>query len=153
MKATVTVRNSPAADLGLLLVRLMVGAVGFYHGAQKLFGIFGGDGIKKFAESLTAMDIPQPVAAAYAAASAEFFGGILVGVGLLTRLAALPFAFTMFVAAFMVHGAAFGAQHGGMEYPLTLGVVLTSLVLMGPGRLSIDAMYRAQKAGKKQPQE
>lgn len=149
MKATVTVRNSITSDLGLLLIRLMVGAVGVYHGAQKLFGHFGGMGIKPFSEMLAEMQVPQPLLSAYAAGSAEFFGGILVGLGLLTRLAALPFAFTMFVAAFMVHGKAFGLQHNGMEYALTLAVVLVALVLMGPGRISIDALYQAQKASKR----
>lgn len=153
MKATVTVRNTPATDVALLLIRLMVGAVGFYHGAQKLLGAFGGPGMKAFTQSLTEMNVPQPNIAAYAAASAEFFGGILIAAGLLTRIASLPFAFTMFVAAFMVHGKAFGLQHGGMEYALTVGVVLVSLFLMGPGRLSIDALYHAQRARRKQQQQ
>jgi putative oxidoreductase len=152
MKATVTVRNTFATDLGLLLVRLMVGAVGFFHGSQKLFSLFGGVGMKEFTAALTSMNVPQPTLSAYAAASAEFFGGILIAAGLITRIAALPFAFTMFVAAFMVHGHAFGAQDNGMEYPLTLGVVLVALFLMGPGRLSIDAVYRAQRARAKQGQ-
>lgn len=53
---------------------------------------------------------------------------------------AAGFAFTMLVASFAVHGGAFGAQHGGMEYPLTLAVISLALVLTGPGRFSADRL-------------
>lgn len=126
-------------DLGLLAVRLVVGFTGFYHGSQKLFGVFGGDGIRAFADALVTLGVPMPGVSAWLAALAEFVGGIMVGLGVFPRLAALPFAFTMFVASFTAHAGRWGAQHGGMEYPFTLGVVLVALALIGPGRHTIHA--------------
>lgn len=152
MKATVTVRYPLSAALGILLIRVMVGAVGFFHGAQKLFGVFGGSGIKAFSDNLASMNVPQPLVSAYLAGGAEFFGGLLVAVGLLTRFAALPFAFTMFVAVVMVHPDAFSGPKG-MEFPLTLGVVLVGIALIGPGRLSLDAVYASQRARAKNKQQ
>ena len=151
MKATVTVRYPLSTDVGLLLTRLMMGAVGFYHGGQKLFGLFGGPGPRGFSTMLAGMNVPQPLISAYLSGCAEFFGGLLVAVGLLTRPAALVFAFNMFVAVAMVHPDAFSGPQG-MEFPLTLAVVLTGLVLTGPGRLSIDAAYWSRRrAAKKEP--
>jgi putative oxidoreductase len=84
------------------------------------------------------MGMPLPTMSALAAGSAEFFGGIALIVGLLTRFAGANFAFTMLVASFAVHGGAFGAQNGGMEYPLTLAMVSLAIALTGPGRFSLD---------------
>jgi putative oxidoreductase len=129
--------GTPAAhDLGLLLIRLMVGVVGVFHGGQKLFGLFGGGGITEFAGFLESINVPLPTVSAYAAGAGEFFGGALVGLGLFSRLAALPFAFTMLVAVVKVHSGAFSGQNG-MEYPLTLAVVLIGLALTGPGRFAV----------------
>lgn len=68
----------------------------------------------------------------------EFFGGILVGIGLFTRIAVIPWAIGMLVAVLVVHPHAFSAQHGGMEYPLTLAVMLIALFFTGPGRYSVS---------------
>jgi putative oxidoreductase len=127
-------------DVALLLVRVMVGIVGVFHGAQKLFGWFEGSGIAGFAGGLENMGIPLPTLSAYLAGGAEFFGGLLLIVGLVTRVAALPFAFTMFVAVTQVHNSAFDARANGMEYPLTLLVVLVAIALAGAGRFSVDAV-------------
>ncbi len=124
-------------DVGLLLIRVMVGIVGIFHGAQKLFGAFGGHGIKGTAGFFEQTNIPFPTASVVLAGSAEFFGGLLVAVGLFSRIGALFFAFTMLVASFVVHGKAFSAQNGGMEYPLTLAVVLIGLFFTGPGRYAL----------------
>lgn len=126
------------SDAGLLGIRLMLGVVFMYHGAQKLFGAFGGSGIEGFAGFLESLGMPLPTLNAYMAGGTEFFGGLLLGVGLVTRLVSIPVAFTMLVAVFMVHGSAFGAQNNGMEYPLTLAVVTLGIGLIGPGRLSLD---------------
>jgi putative oxidoreductase len=126
-----------SVDLGLLLVRLMLGVVGVFHGSQKLFGAFGGHGMQGFIGFLEGLKVPAPQVSAYLAALAEFAGGILIAVGLFPRLAAIPYAFAMFVAAFMVHGKEFDSQKGGMEYPLTLGVMALAIVFAGGGRLAI----------------
>jgi putative oxidoreductase len=126
-------------DLGLLVIRLMIGFVGIYHGSQKLFAWpFGGGGIAGTAEFMTKLNLPAPTAAAVAAGSAEFFGGLLLALGLFARIGAVFFAFTMGVAVFMVHWkSGFGAQSGGYEYPMTLMAVLIGLVISGPGRYAI----------------
>ncbi len=133
-------RHDSPRDFGLLLIRVMVGVVMMFHGAQKLFGMFDGMGMAKFTGFLEAMQIPMPQVSAYMAAGAEFFGGLLLVIGLLTRLSAAAVAFTMFVAAFKAHGHAFSLEHKGMEYALTLGVVAVGLMLTGAGQFSLDAM-------------
>lgn len=143
-------RRVTTTDAGLLLIRAMVAVVFVYHGSQKLFGAFGGPGLGGFAGMLGGMGLPFPYAQAVLAASAEFFGGLAIGVGLATRLAALPLVVTMLVASFMVHGKAFSAQNGGMEYPLTLAVVVLGLALTGAGALSLDRVVPSLAlAGKK----
>ncbi len=124
-------------DAGLLAIRAMLGTVFMYHGSQKLFGWFAGHGIDGFSGFLASQGVPLPTLNAYMAAGAEFFGGLLLLTGILTRLASIPVAFTMLVAAFMVHGNAFSSQNGGLEYPLTLAVVTAGIGLIGPGRLTL----------------
>jgi putative oxidoreductase len=121
-----------------LLIRLILGVVLMFHGSQKLFGWFEGSGMEAFAANIEKMEMPMPVAAAYAAALAELVGGALLLVGFLTRIAAIPVAITMLVAAIKVHGHAFSGQHGGMEYPLTLAVVAAALMFTGAGQFSVD---------------
>ncbi len=132
---------------GLLIARSMVGVVGIYHGGQKLFGLFGGGGFSSTVEAMDAMGMPLPTLSAAAAGSAEFFGGIALILGLLTRFAGANFAFTMLVASFAVHGGAFGAQNGGMEYPLTLAMVSLAIVLTGPGSFAIDRVLFGKLRG------
>jgi uncharacterized membrane protein YphA (DoxX/SURF4 family) len=66
------------ADVGLLLIRLMLAVVFIYHGAQKLFGAFDGPGMENFTASLEKMNMPMPAVGAWAAALAEFVGGIFL---------------------------------------------------------------------------
>ena len=126
-------------DLGLLLTRLMLAAVFLFHGSQKLFGLFGGPGLDGFTGYLQSLNVPQPEIAAWAAALAEFAGGLSLLLGFGVRVFAIPLAFTMAVAAFKVHGHAFSVQNNGLEYPLTLGVLSLALALTGAGRFSVDA--------------
>ncbi|MHA7814564.1 MAG: DoxX family protein [Phycisphaerales bacterium] len=135
-------------DAGLLVARSMIGVVGIYHGGQKLFGMFGGSGFGATVEAMGGMGMPLPTMSALAAGSAEFFGGIALIVGLLTRFAGANFAFTMLVASFAVHGGAFGAQNGGMEYPLTLALVSLAIALTGPGRFSLDRVVFSKVRGR-----
>jgi putative oxidoreductase len=131
-------REEFGGDLGRLLIRVMIGAVFVYHGSQKLFGWFGGHGISGAAEWMGGIGIPLPTLSAVLAGVAEFVGGLAVLAGLGLRLAAVPMTFTMLVAIATVHRHAFGAQNGGMEYPLTLAAVLVGLALLGPGRFRLD---------------
>jgi putative oxidoreductase len=127
--------NNPS--LGLLLLRIIVGIVGVFHGSQKLFGWFKGDGIANFATTLEGIGVPLATLSAILAGCAEFFGGILILLGVFTRLAAVPFLITMLVAITAVHWGRFAAQSGGMEYPLTLAMILLTLIFTGPGRYAL----------------
>ncbi len=131
--------NASLGDWGLLAIRMMLAAVFLFHGSQKLFGIFGGPGIEGFAGWLGSMNVPAPTINAYLAAGTEFFGGVALLLGVATRIAVIPMVVTMLVAIVTVHGSAFSAQEGGMEYPLTLAVVLAGIGLTGAGKLSLDA--------------
>lgn len=138
--------QSKLHDVGLLLIRVLPGVVFTYHGAQKVFGAFGGPGIEGFAGWLASMNVPMPTVSAWAAALTEFLGGVALILGLGVRLVGLPLTVTMLVAAFMVHGKAFSAQNNGMEYPLTLAFVAAGLALTGAGRISLDALIRPRKS-------
>lgn len=134
-------------DVGLLLIRLILAAVFMFHGSQKLFGFFDGPGLHAAAQGFGKMGFPLPMVSALLAGSAEFFGGCFLLIGVGARIAAIPMAFTMFVASFAVHGRAFSTKDGGMEFPLTLAVTLVALVLIGPGRLTIARFFDSPRHG------
>ncbi|MCE9548609.1 MAG: DoxX family protein [Planctomycetia bacterium] len=165
-------------DLGLLAMRLMLAVVFVYHGGQKVFGWFTpkppaaaqpADAaqpappvktpLEEFAGHLEAMKVPQPKTAAIVSAWTELAGGVLLGIGFLSRLAAIPMAFNMYVAAFVAHAGAFGLFNfdangklkPGMEYALTLAVFLTGLVLTGPGHLSLDGLLFRRRSREVEP--
>jgi putative oxidoreductase len=121
---------------GLLVLRLFAGACLAAHGAQKFFQL----GISAFAGHLAAMGFPAPGLLAFLSASAEFGGGILVALGLLTRPAALALTVNMLVAAFAVHAKDGYFLPKGMEYALNLAAAFAALVLAGAGRFSLDAL-------------
>jgi putative oxidoreductase len=132
-------RTTTAADYGLLIVRLALGVIFFAHGAQKVFGWFGGPGLANTVGFFHGMGIPAPLA--YLASFTELLGGIAVLLGLLSRLAALGLAVNMLVAIFHVHlSNGFFAEHKGFEFPLALLAMSLLLVLTGPGRLAIADM-------------
>lgn len=122
-------------DLGLFLMRAMVGVVFLFHGAGKVFGWFGGHGIEGTAGWMESIGMPLPLASATAAGLTELLGGLALVSGFGMRLAAIPLTFTMLVAASVHTG--FNAANGGMEYPLTLAVLTAGLGLVGPGRFAL----------------
>jgi putative oxidoreductase len=140
-------RRDHLLDAGLLVIRIAVAIVFLYHGSQKLFGAFEGSGLGKFAGMLQQMGIPIPYLSAVLAACAEFFGGLLLLLGIAVRVAVIPMIFTMLVAIVKVHSGAFSLQHKGMEYALTLGLVLLGLGLTGPGRFVVWSPRRRPAAG------
>ncbi len=125
-------------DYGLLLLRILPGIVFLFHGSQKLFGAFGGYGIKGTAGWMESIGIPFPTLSTIMAGGTEFLGGIAFLTGIGTRLFSAPVAFAMLVGAFTAH-TGFDVQKGGMEYPLVLAAVALSLGLTGPGRLSLGS--------------
>lgn len=139
-------RHPLLTDLGLLAMRLMLAAVFIFHGAQKLFGVFGGRGITGTAELFNDLNLPAPMISVVAAGAVELFGGLALLIGNGTRLAAALLAGLMAVAALHVHGHAFDMQNNGMEYPLTLAAVSFGLFLTGPGRCTIGRACRRTRA-------
>ncbi|AJY74677.1 DoxX family protein [Paenibacillus beijingensis] len=129
-------------DLGLLLIRVIVGVLFIGHGAQKLFGMFGGYGPKGTGGWMESVGIRPGVAMAVFAGLLELIGGALFTVGLLTPVAALLIALTMLGAIVKVHGPnGLWATANGYEYPLVLLVVVIGVALIGAGAYSLDALF------------
>ncbi|WP_068502829.1 DoxX family protein [Paenibacillus kribbensis] len=128
---------------GLLLVRLVVGLLLVGHGAQKLFGWFGGYGPKGTGGWMESIGIKPGVFMAVAAGLMELLGGALFAVGLLTPLAALLITATMLGAIVKVHGPnGIWATANGYEYPLVLIAIVIGIALTGAGSYSIDAILK-----------
>ena len=128
-------------SIGLLLLRVMGGAGIAMHGYQKLFG----GNIDQFAKmAVEPLGFPVPLVFAYMAGLAEFLGGIFIAVGLLTRLASIPLLFTMCVAVFMVH-VKNGDPVARMEPALVYLTVAATLLLTGPGAISLDRIILGKK--------
>ncbi|MDQ8738210.1 DoxX family protein [Paenibacillus sp. LHD-38] len=129
--------------LGLLIVRLVVGLLFVGHGAQKLFGWFGGYGPKGTGGWLESIGVKPGVAMAVVAGLMELVGGILFAAGLLTPLAAALIVLTMLVAIVKVHGQnGLWATANGYEYNLVLLAIAIGIALTGAGEYSLDAIIR-----------
>ena len=126
--------------MGITLVRLMVGVVFVVHGSQKWFVWHPAGTVAGFAH------LGFPPAAAYTAMTAELLCGVLLVLGLFTRLAAIPIVITMAVAILKVHFAnGFFVTNLGYEYALTLGIAALALVLAGPGMLAVDNLFAGRR--------
>ena len=122
--------GSSTADLGLLLLRVFAGlSLAFAHGLGKL------PPSERFLAGVAEMGFPLPALFGWAAALAEFAGGILLALGLLTRPAALFVGITIAVAAFIRHA---GSPFGERELALLYGTAAVMLLLTGAGRYAID---------------
>lgn len=117
--------------IALLALRVVLGVIMMAHGYGKVFG-----GMERFAQNVSNLGFPTFMA--YVAAYSEFFGGLLVILGLGTRIAALFIIGVMTVAIFKVHWAQGLTGQGGFEFPLALGTIAFALVFLGPGPISID---------------
>ncbi|WP_030267386.1 DoxX family protein [Streptomyces sp. NRRL B-24484] len=125
-------------DLGLFALRAAVGGVMFAHGAQKLFGWFGGGGIEGTAQAMEHMGYEPGRPNAVASGLGEAGGGALLVLGLATPVAGSVVAGTM-AGAIAVHApAGFFAMGGGFEYPGLLGTCGLALGISGAGRYSLD---------------
>ncbi len=134
--------------LGRLLLRFVVGGFFIGHGTQKLFGWFGGNGLKGTAEGFDKLGLKPARAHATAAGVAEAGGGALLVVGLETPLAAAAITATMITAIRTVHlknGP--WASNGGYEYNVVLIAAALALAELGPGPLSLDAARGRERAG------
>ncbi|MFY9905242.1 MAG: DoxX family protein [Terriglobales bacterium] len=130
-------------DVAVTTLRLVLGVVFFAHGAQKMLGWFGGFGFHGTMGFFEHIGLPAPVA--LLVICTEFFGGLGLIVGLLTRIAALGIGVEMIVAIFMVHLPNgffmnwYGTQKGeGFEYHLLAIAIAAALLLRGAGAFSVD---------------
>jgi putative oxidoreductase len=119
-----------AVDLSLLFVRVIVGSVFVVHGSQKLFGVWGGSGLEQTVKHMGPIGYPVTIG--------EFFGGLGLIFGFLTRFSAASLMVIMFGAIAMVHGRnGFLLSENGFEYNLALIGLLAPILIAGPGRFSI----------------
>jgi putative oxidoreductase len=134
--------------IGLLVLRVTLGLVLAAHGAQKLFGWFGGLGLHGTGRGLAALGFHPGRRHAFVAGLVELTGGFLLALGLATPLAATTFVSVMFVAAVGVHMRnGFFITDNGYEYNLVLAVSALSLAFTGPGSLSLDAAFGLPMGG------
>jgi putative oxidoreductase len=127
-----------ARDLGLLALRIGVGGTLVAHGAQKLFGWFGGTGLEQTGATFEQLGFRPGKPNAIAAGLGEAGGGALLAAGLGTPGAAGAVAGTMIVASSMHAANGFFNGKGGFEFPAVLGWSAAALALTGPGAVSLD---------------
>ncbi|MFB6437439.1 DoxX family protein [Streptomyces sp. NPDC056411] len=141
-------RSPPlATDLGLLFLRLSFGLIMAGHGAQKLFGIFGGQGLTATGKGFDALGYHPGEFYAGLAGVSEFLGGLGLAAGLLTPLAAAAVIGVMINAMVLAAPKGLWTQSGGMEYPLCIAVVALSIAAIGPGRFALDRPFRWRDGG------
>lgn len=136
-----TIRDRSAVDWALLIARIFVGGVFMAHGAQKLFGAFGGPGLSAVVQMM------GPIG--YLVTIGEFFGGLGIVVGFLPRFSAASIIVIMLGAIGMVHGQFgffmnwTGKQAGeGFEYHLLAIAILLTILIAGPGRFAVGRYLR-----------
>lgn len=127
-------------ELGLLLLRVVVGLLVAGHGAQKLFGLFGGHGLAGTGSFFEQLGFRPGRTMALVAGASEVGAGLLLVLGLLTPLAGAGVIGTLLVASTVHAGKGLWAQQGGYELPLVYAVMGAVLALTGPGAYSLDAL-------------
>lgn len=136
LKNIFTTNNSVAN----IMLRIPVGIILTAHGSQKLFAWFGGYGLEGTGQWMESIGLAPGFLMALLAGSAEFFGGIALLLGFLTRPAAIVSAFTMIIAIFSVHFSnGLFMSNNGYEFALTLLAVNVALAIQGGGKYSVDS--------------
>ena len=128
-------------SIARLIVRVTVGTLLAGHGAQKLFGSFGGYGVEGTAGWLESMNLRPGRQWAILAGVSEFGGGLLTALGALNPIGPIMSMGAMLMATIKVHaGKPIWVTAGGAELPVTNMAIQTALILVGPGKLSVDGL-------------
>ncbi len=147
MNKVISTVVSSSQGLDTLPIRVGAGVVFMAHGAQKLFGWFGGYGLEGTAGWMESIGLAPGYLMALLAGGAEFFGGLLLLLGLLVRPTAVVLAFTMVIAIFAVHfeNGLFMANNG-YEFALSLLVITLALAIRGAGSYGLDQVIKGKLA-------
>ena len=138
--------TNTTSGIASTILRIPVGIILMAHGAQKLFGSFGGYGLEGTGQWMASIGLEPGYLMALLAGSAEFFGGLALVIGLFVRPASIVIAFTMLIAIFAVHiSKGLFLSNGGYEYGLALFVIAISLVVSGAGAYSLDKIIADKK--------
>lgn len=130
-------------SISTIPLRLIAGMIFVAHGGQKLFAWFGGYGLEGTGQWMESIGLAPGFIMALLAGGAEFFGGILLILGFLTRPASMMLAFTMTIAIFSVHFEnGLFINNNGYEYSLSLLAITLALLIQGGGMLSLDAKLK-----------
>ncbi|HJS47036.1 MAG TPA: DoxX family protein [Gemmatimonadales bacterium] len=133
--------GTPFLDLGFLFARVLVGLLIAAHGAQKLFGWFGGHGLEGTGQFFAQLGFRPGRLFALGAGLGEFTSGLLIAVGLFGPVGPALMLAVMVVAALSVHWRnGLFATNNGIELPLLYSIAAVRFALTGPGRHSLDAM-------------
>lgn len=133
------------AGFAPLALRLPIGITFMAHGAQKLFGWFGGYGLEGTGQWMASIGLTPGYLMALMAGSSEFFGGLLLIIGLLVRPTSAVLAFTMLMAIVTVHlDNGLFMSNNGYEFGLALLAATVSLAISGAGKLSVDNMIASK---------
>lgn len=148
MKSLITKLAESKSGYTTLALRIPIGIVFMAHGAQKLFGWFGGYGLEGTGQWMASIGLGPGMLMAFLAGSGEFFGGLAILLGILTRPAAAVLSVTMLVAIFAVHFEhGLFMSNGGYEFALALLAASVSLMMSGAGKLSIDQFISQRLRG------
>jgi putative oxidoreductase len=128
-------------DHAVALLRVVVGLLMMGHGAQKLFGWFGGHGLSGTADWFDSLALPMPKGLSMFVGFCEFVGGLLFALGLLTPLAALAISAVALGAVAYHWPNGLWVSQNGFEYPLVLLAVAAAIGLAGPGAYALDLIY------------
>lgn len=145
--ALITRLLATSNSLAPLALRVPAGIIFMAHGAQKLFGAFGGYGLEGTGQWMASIGLEPGYLMALLAGSTEFFGGLAILIGLLVRPAAAALAFAMLVAIFAVHiGNGLFMSNNGYEFGLALLAISVALLISGGGALSADRVLSRRQA-------
>jgi len=147
IKNITSVITKTEQSLSVVPLRLVAGILFIAHGAQKLFAWFGGYGLEGTGQWMESIGLAPGYLMALMAGSAEFFGGLLLIIGFLTRPTSFVLAITMVVAIFSFHiDNGLFMTTNGYEFALTLFAISISLMFSGAGKLSLDNLVAQRLA-------